>query len=368
MKIKIILLLLFCGGFSSSQAQSADRIELAKRYSMDGVMHMEAGKLDSAIDAFNQAFRLNPNEINYQYQKSLALYRKGEYKPAIKILRALLLNQEAGDNYYQLLGGCYRGLARLEDAEKVYRAGLLKYPESGRLYLELGIMQNEQGYPEKAIGYFEQGIELTPTYASNYYWAAKHWLESETPIWGLFYGEIFLNLERHTVRSYEMSAMLFEAWKNGLNVLDDDDLEGLDFDNAIGMDPIEHLGDKSKNQTFSTAFENQMNVASVSLIGITLQDLYIQDLNTVRNNFIIRWNKEGLDRDFPNPLITWWRQLYSKGVFDAYNYWVFNQGRFNEFEQWYSGQSDYYTQFFTWFKSTGMPLDKRNLFLRTSVQ
>ena len=68
----------------------------------------------------------------------------------------------------------------------------------------------------QAIPYYEKGIEMAPEYPSNYYRLARIYCNSENEIWGVIYGEIFMNLERNTQRTREISALLYQTYQKAL--------------------------------------------------------------------------------------------------------------------------------------------------------
>ena len=62
--------------------------------------------------------------------------------------------------------------------------------------------------------YFEKGIEVNPMFASNYFRAAKIYCNSSEEVWGMIYGEIFINLERTNDRTFKISKLLFDTYKS----------------------------------------------------------------------------------------------------------------------------------------------------------
>ena len=58
-------------------------------------------------------------------------------------------------------------------------------PTSGKLYLELGGMYLHTKEYDKAISYYEKGIDVEPGYPSNYYRLAKIFLNSDEEVWGM---------------------------------------------------------------------------------------------------------------------------------------------------------------------------------------
>lgn len=64
---------------------------------------------------------------------------------------------------------------------------------------------------DRAVSYYEKGVYVEPAYSSNYYRLAQLFLSSKDKFWGLIYGEIFMNLERNSQRTEEMSKWLFNT-------------------------------------------------------------------------------------------------------------------------------------------------------------
>ena len=60
---------------------------------------------------------------------------------------------------------------------------------------------------------WEKGIEIDPNYSGNYYNAAQYYFFTQDKVWGLVYGEIFVNLESYSKRTAEMKDLLLEGYK-----------------------------------------------------------------------------------------------------------------------------------------------------------
>lgn len=127
------------------------------------------GKIDEAIALLKEAQKLEPTNITYPYELAYAYYAKKDYTQARKYLEETLTNKGVNDRFYQLLGNCYDNSGNSDKAVETYEAGLEKFPNSGKLYLEMGVMQMEKEDYNKALTYFEQDIEVDPEFPSNYY-------------------------------------------------------------------------------------------------------------------------------------------------------------------------------------------------------
>lgn len=70
-------------------------------------------------------------------------------------------------SFYGILGRCYVKNRNLTEAQEVYHAGLLAYPESDDLWLQLGRVQLIQGKNEEAYTSFQKAVHHAPDNALN---------------------------------------------------------------------------------------------------------------------------------------------------------------------------------------------------------
>src|SRR5690606_28824665 len=101
-----------------------------------------------------------------------------------------------------------------------YEEGMKIFPNAGNLYLERGNIYLDRGFHDEAIINYELGIKADPMFSSNYYRLALLSLNSDNKFSGLIYGEIFMNLERTSSRTIEMSKLLYDTYKNAITLKD----------------------------------------------------------------------------------------------------------------------------------------------------
>ena len=187
----------------------------AEAKGVQAIRLMDEGKLDEAIGLLQEARKLDPARSAYPYELGYAYYQQKKYPQALEQLAPLVKLPDASDRTFELLGNTYDNSGNSPKAIQTYEAGLRKFPASGRLQLELGIMYMlyKKDY-DKAISYFEDGIKVAPTFSSNYYWAAKLFCSSKEQVWGMLYGELFINLEPNSQRTVEISKILYDTYKS----------------------------------------------------------------------------------------------------------------------------------------------------------
>ncbi|UKI17533.1 MAG: tetratricopeptide repeat protein [Bacteroidales bacterium] len=120
------------------------------------------------------------------------------------------------DRLYQVWGNSYADRGNDRKAEKIYRRGLKAFPHSGALHMELGALAFKDKRYDEALMYFERGIELDPSYPDNYWRAAGIYLSSPESVWGMIYGEIYMNMVCNGEQNMEVSRLLAEAYDSNI--------------------------------------------------------------------------------------------------------------------------------------------------------
>ncbi|MFC2093265.1 hypothetical protein ACFLSV_05130 [Bacteroidota bacterium] len=181
--------------------------------------------------------------------------------------------------------------------------------------------------------------------------------ETEEEIWVLLYGEIFMNLEKNTERIYEISKLLYDTYSNTIRIIDENEISVSITKNVVYIEPSKPSVDKER---FEMYYEIAVAESSIPLIkGFNLNNLY-----KTRKNFLKYWFDNRLNKDFPNSLINWQKEVLDKGFFKIYNYWLLSQGRVNEFEEWVSKNENELDKFAEWFVNNIIKLLKSTKYSR----
>ena len=279
------------------------------------------GDYANAVLVLNRALQQKPDDLELRKELAFTYYLQRDYVKALEAAKPLPERADADVQSFQILGLVYKAIEERKDCERLYKNGLKKFPNSGVLYNEYGeMLWTKQDY--SAIKYWEKGIEVDPNYSGNYYNAAKHYYLSYDKVWGLIYGEIFLNLESYSKRTAEIKDLLLEGYKK------------LFFESNL-------QNKQDVKNAFAAAYLNTMskNAAQVSG-GITPESLTI-----IRTRFILDWfDKEATN--FPFRLFDYQRQLLKEGMFDAYNQWIFGASQnLPAFQNWTNTHATSYNQF-----------------------
>ncbi len=293
---KFLLILVVFAFAQDAISQAEDKVrkiqETAKGF-------VREGDFNNAVLVLNRGLQGDNNNLELLKELAFTFYLKQDYVRALEVAKPFADREDVDVQAYQILAMIYKALEERKDSEKLYKAALKKFPNSGALHNEYGEMLWAKKDFSDAIKVWENGIAVDPNTAGNYYNASKYYYFSSEKVWGLIYGEIFINIESYSARTTEIKKLLVDGYKK------------------LFID-----ADISKNQSNKNEFANayldlmKKNAISVST-GIT-----VENLTTLRARFINDWYAKNATR-FPFRLFEHQDQLVKLGLFDAYNQWIF---------------------------------------------
>ena len=344
--------------FSTQLLFAQDAKQLAYDKAMEAIELMDNGKYQESIALFEECKKMDPENINYPYEIGLAHVYNKDYKSAIKVLKKLVNHKNINDQVYQLLGNAYSISGNSKKAIKTYSEGLSKFPEAGNLYLETGNIYAYQEDYDQAIYNFEKAVEVDPMYPSSYYRLAELFLNSDYKLPGLIYGEIFMNLERTTDRTTNMSELLYKSYVNSIDFKQDE--ISLDFcSDVITMEASTFLEEEFK-LPFCLIYSKSFAFATLEFSEINLSTL-----SKIRSNFLELHMKEHSE-DYPNYLFEYQNKMKELGHYNAYNHYLFQVPNQDEFDTWASENHLEFQEFVNWYidKENEMQITKENRFIR----
>lgn len=310
LSIAFLLVLNFCFAL----AQDAKELhQTAKTF-------MRQGDHANAILVLNRALQQEPKNIEMGKDLALSYYFQRENTKAMETITPLLDRDEADDQSYQIAGMIYKQADMTKDAEKLYKKGLKRFPESGPLYNELGEMQWQQKNYE-AIKQWEKGIETDPSYSKNYYNAARYYYLTTDKVWGLLYGEIFINMEPLSSKSPEIKEMLLDGYKK------------------LYATANAETSNTDKNAFVKNYLKIMNGQNAVASLGISTETL-----SMIRTRFILDWFNNAAPLSFK--LFNYQQQLLREGLFEAYNQWLFGSAQnLTAFQVWVNNHTEEYNAF-----------------------
>jgi tetratricopeptide (TPR) repeat protein len=284
---------------------------------------------DNAILVLNRLLTIDKNNLEYNKDMIQCHYFKKDFDKAVEGVKAIINRDDADVMTFQLAGNVYKAIEDPKECEKVYKAGLKKFPKSGPIYSEYGeLLWAKKDY--SAIDLWEKGIELDPAFSGNYYNAALYYFYTKDKVWSLIYGEIFVNMESLSQRGAAMKELLFQGYKEKL------------FKDADVM-----KGEENNKNPFAKAFLQAMNKQA----PLVSRGISTATLTMVRTRFILDWY-ENYAAKFPHRLFDYQQQLLREGMFEAYNQWLFGTvENLTAYETWTRTHADEYKGFVAFQKS-----------------
>ena len=316
-KLFLLLILFVSSAAAFAQDDPKTMHETAKTF-------MRSGDFDNAIIVLTRALKQDSDNLELQKDLVMSYYLKRDYKTALGAVKTLVDRPDADVVCFQLGGNVYKALEEVNECEKVYKKGLKKFPSSGPLYSEYGELLWSSKEYSAAIGLWEKGIQLDPAYGGNYYNAALHYFYTKDKVWGLIYGEIFVNIESLSQRGLAMKDQLLRAYKEKL------------FANADLM-----KGEEKNKSEFAKAFLQTMSKQS----SVANKGINVETLTMIRTRFILDWYANYASK-FPLRLFDYQRQLLEEGMFEAYNQWLFGPAEdLAAYDAWSKSNNEKYEAF-----------------------
>ena len=286
---------------------------------------MQSGDLDNAILVLSKADEANKDNPEIQKDLALAYYYKKEYTKAQETANLVIASPDCDPAAYQLLGNILKAQEKLKDAETNYKNALKDFPNSGPLYNDYGELLDILKNPKGAIDMWQKGMQVAPSYGSNYYNAAVYYYKQpEDKIYAIIYGEIYANMEGLNPKAVAIKKMVLDAYKQKLFIS-----QNLNAD-----------ADREKNE-----FVKSVLLTFAKQSGISAQGITPESLAMIRTRFILDWNATFAAK-FPFHLFDYHQQMMRSGLFDAYNQWMFGPVNDNaEFENWVNTHKEDYDKF-----------------------
>ncbi len=341
LKLSFILLLIFI----SQSAFSRTAKEKAEQKYREGIKLVDNEKYNEGIKKYEEALKLDPDNIIYLYEIGYTYYAEGMFEKAADKFDDLIDRKDSFDQVYTMLGNSYDILGKTEKAMKIYDDGLKKFPKSGSLYLEKANVFNAHKQYLEALKLYEKGIQVEPSYPSNYYRASLLYCNSDQKVWGLIYGEIFINLEPNTKRTETISKLLFDTYDKAITIKDT---------NNYSISLYKSLDEKV---SFGAMYEG---LVLLSVIGE--KRIHLNSLNRIRSKFIDLYFDGDRYIRYPNVLFDYQKKVSDAGHLETYNKWILSKGMSDDFEEWKAANKDKWDTFVAWFVQNPLKLDENHLF------
>jgi tetratricopeptide (TPR) repeat protein len=184
----------------SAHAQTNDAQMLVKQ----GIQLHDQGKYPEAIDKYQQALKLEPHNMQAEFELAFSMYSSGKGNDAIPHLEKIIkdptdvaLAAQASD----ILGSIYDDTQQTDKAIDAYQQGIKLNPKYQRLRYNLSLALLRQSKVTEAAASAIEAIKLDPRHASSQQVYAIALQNQGKDVYALMAYCSFLMLEPQTKRS-----------------------------------------------------------------------------------------------------------------------------------------------------------------------
>ncbi len=315
----------------------------------------EQGNHDYAIELIRSNIKTYQESSALREELAGLYFRGAEYRKSIKQSKKFLRKFGPKSSVYQLQAHGYVNLSKAEKAGQTLEKGLKELPHEGVLFTEKGRLSMHQENYVDAIDWFEKGIQNASNFSGNYYWASKIYLQSTEEIWGLLYGEIFINLEPFTSRTKEISSLMYETLNKEIIFYND---------TAISVNLCKDANFSVPNEDTASYVSYGQDIIEPmykeALRGI--DHLSLSNISKFRSEFIDLHNAIE-DKAYAEHLVfELHSELISRGFFEAYNHWLFMMGNVDEFKRWERDNRSQWKRFIEWFENYNFKVEPSDFY------
>jgi hypothetical protein len=340
LNLLITLLIIVLGSYPIfAQNNSVD----ARKNYRQGLAALDSSDLESAMRFFKAAQQADTANITYKYQIAAVHFLKKDFKQSLRLLQPLLAHRDISPNMIRLAANNYDNLGQQEKAIEYYKQGIELAPHDGKFYHDLGNIYMMRKQKDLATEYFEKGIDMDSKFTANYYWACKSSIGAGNYWWGLLYGELFINLERNTPRTSEISKLLYD---NYLQI------------SKMGTDSLLRL--QTNVQKWETKFEQTCQEVWLKT-SARPQPTNMAALCELRRGFLRNYLVTVPNKMQQYPLFGFWKEVENSDYWETYNFWLFNQGNETEFETFMEQNAAAFGRFVTWFVQKPLEVGTKKL-------
>ena len=126
-------------------------------------------KLEKIEDFFKEKIKLNPNNLEANFNLARIYKEKGEHKKAKLLYERVIKIEPKNSSAYNNLANIYKRTGEFNKAIKLYKKVILINPAHVNAHFNLGNTLNQVGHFTKAIKEFKKVFELQPLNLENLY-------------------------------------------------------------------------------------------------------------------------------------------------------------------------------------------------------
>lgn len=172
------------------------------------------------------------------------------------------------------------------------------------------------------------------TQPEHYQVLATTFSNTTEKVWAAIYGEIFCNLANESGPVQDIGAIVFRSYDQSLAISRE----------SLSVSLTQSAEAKDKRAPFESLFEQRFLMGAFNLGGKLRLPLSIATLSAIRLNLLLAKEPKLADSE----LLRRQKAIQKAGHFEAYNYWLFQGARPEEFKSWLAGHKEQYQAWIEW--------------------
>lgn len=214
----------------------------------EGIALHDEGKYNDALDKYEEALKLDKNNLIAISEKAMTLEALKKYDEAIELckLAISIYSKEDIKTIYITYGNSLDHSKRTKEALKIYDEGIKKYPNYYQLYFNKAITLVNDKQIEKSLELFQKSATLNPNHLGSLNALAA--LNRDKRIISILASLRYLSIDNKTSRAKGNLNSVIDLMQKGVTQTDDKSI-------TLAIDPqaMEDVGKKKKGiNNFST--------------------------------------------------------------------------------------------------------------------
>jgi len=135
----------------------------------EGIILHDGGKFEEALNKYEEALKLDKNNLFALSEKAMTLEASKKYDEAINICKLAISTYPKEDikTVYLTYGNSLDHARKPQEAIKIFDEGIKKYPNFHQLYFNKGITLVNDDQIEKALEQFQKSLVLKPDHPGS---------------------------------------------------------------------------------------------------------------------------------------------------------------------------------------------------------
>lgn len=202
-------------------AEEATETEL-QTLIQNGAQSYEQGDFQAAIDTFSRVLALDPDNALALYERALAHAAAGDHSACAADAQAgVELDSSHRAGFFAAGGTCLATSGKTQEALRMFRRGLARYPDDTALLFNIAITLGNNGQEAEACSHLESLLRLEPNHRTANFVLASLYQERGHRVPAVYQYLRFLAVEPRSQRSAAAASSFLKLLNLGLEQTED---------------------------------------------------------------------------------------------------------------------------------------------------